>query len=615
MAGGKLERSRLDVQRPLSVNALQAQLASSPGLPEDRQALLRQLVDALEPAQLYWIAAYVANQAAHPVARTPAAAAAASTRLTVLYGSQTGNARRVAERLAADAEAAGLSVRLLRAGAYATRELAQERYLAVVISTQGDGEPPDDARGLVEFLASRRAPPLPKLHYAVLGLGDSSYPQFNATGRAVDARLAELGARRLAPLAEADVEIDPVATPWAEAAIARLREHVAGDLPSASVTPLRVAPSRPQYSRDQPFPAAVLANQRIVSRDSARDVRHLELSLQGSGLRYVAGDALGVWPRNPAALVAELLELLGLAAATEVEHAGRRQSLHAWLTRERELTRLSRPLVQAQAERSGSDALRAALAQPDRLAALLATHQPIDLMRAYPARWDAAALVAALRPLTPRLYSIASSPLAVGEDEVHLTVAVVDYEAHGARHVGAASSWLAGADEQATLDVFIEPNERFRLPADGSRDIIMIGPGTGVAPFRAFVQERRDGGATGRNWLLFGNRHQAQDFLYQVEWQQALANGALHRIDLAFSRDQPEKRYVQHALRERGAELYDWLKGGAHLYVCGDAAHMAKDVHAALVDVIATHGGRSLDAAQAWLSELLQDGRYARDVY
>ncbi len=597
------------------MNALQAHLASSPGLADDRQALLHQLVDGLDPAQLYWIAAWVANQAAHPAARQGVAAPANGARLTVLYGSQTGNARRVAERFAAQAEAAGLPVRLVRAGAYATRELAGEHYLAVVISTQGEGEPPDDARGFVEFLVSRRAPKLPALRYTVLGLGDSSYPRFNAMGRAVDARLAGLGAQRIAPLAEADVDIEPVAGRWTEGALALLREQLVRERSSASVTPLRVAPARPQFHRDRPFPAPVLANQRIVSRHADRDVRHVELSLEGSGLRYAPGDALGVWHRNPRALVDAFLVLAGLDGDTDVGHDGKTQPLREWLARERELTRLSRPLVQAVAERADSAALRTALERPEALKKLFDSHQPIDLLRAHPADWDAASLVAALRPLTPRLYSIASSPRAVGDDEVHLTVAVVDYHAHGAHHVGAASRWIAEADEDATLDVFVESNERFHLPADGARDVIMIGPGTGVAPFRAFVQERQQAGATGRNWLVFGNRHVADDFLYQVEWQQALRDGALHRLDVAFSRDQAEKRYVQHVLRERGAELYEWLAGGAHLYVCGDAAQMAKDVHAALAALVATHGGKPPEAAQAWLSERLQDGRYARDVY
>ena len=585
----------------------------------EKLARLARELDGLTAAQLYWVAAWSAAQAEQAQRGGPATIAPTgkvTERLSIVYGSQTGNARRIAGQLASRSEAAGLPVRLLRADAYPQRELAQERHLLLVISTQGDGEPPDDARGLFEFITGKRAPKLPALQFAVLGLGDSSYPQFCTIGRRLDARLAELGATRFSAFGEADVEIEAVATPWTEQALDRVRELLKQVGPPARATPLHAVPSRSAYSREQPFAASVLANQRIVGRDSARDVRHVELSLEGSGLHYQPGDALGVWPRNPPALVGQWLEVLQLDGAQEVAHQGRTLPLRQWLDREREITRLHRGFIAALATAGGHDAL-VRLLQPEQstqLAAVLADDQPIDLLRRYPATWQAEALLAALRPLAPRLYSIASSPKAVGE-EVHLTVAVVDYEAHGSAHWGAASALLAATAEDGRLPVFIEPNERFRLPADDSRDIIMIGPGTGVAPFRAFVQERRESAATGRNWLFFGNRHFASDFLYQVEWQQALRDGSLHRLDLAFSRDTEQKTYIQQRLREQGAELHAWLEGGAHIYVCGDSKHMARDVHAALVDVVAVHGGRSPEAAQAWLGELLQQGRYARDVY
>ena len=591
--------------------------ATAPGA--EKLARLARDLEGLTAAQLYWVAAWSAAQAGQAQRSGPVAAAPAgkvAERLSIVYGSQTGNAKRVAAQLASRSEAAGLPVRLLRADAYPQRDLAQERHLLLVISTQGDGEPPDDARGLFEFITGKRAPKLPALQFAVLGLGDSSYPQFCTIGRRLDARLAELGATRFSAFGEADVEIEAVATPWTEQALDRVRELLKQVGPPARATPLHAVPSRSAYSREQPFAATVLANQRIVGRDSGRDVRHVELSLEGSGLHYQPGDALGVWPRNPPALVGQWLEVLQLDGAQEVAHQGRTLPLRQWLDREREITRLHRGFIAALAAAGGHDAL-ARLLQPEQstqLAAMLADDQPIDLLRRYPATWRPEALLAALRPLAPRLYSIASSPKAVGE-EVHLTVAVVDYEAHGSAHWGAASSLLAATAEDGRLPVFIEPNERFRLPADDSRDIIMIGPGTGVAPFRAFVQERRESGAAGRNWLFFGNRHFASDFLYQVEWQQALQDGSLHRLDLAFSRDSEQKTYIQQRLRERGAELHAWLEGGAHIYVCGDSKHMARDVHAALVDVIAAHGGHSAEAAQAWLGELLQQGRYARDVY
>jgi sulfite reductase (NADPH) flavoprotein alpha-component len=281
------------------------------------------------------------------------------------------------------------------------------------------------------------------------------------------------------------------------------------------------------------------------------------------------------------------------------------------------LTRLARPFVAAHAAVGGDADLIRVLRKENAasFAQLLGSHQPIDLLRRYPGAWRAQDLVAALRPLAPRLYSIASSPRAVGQEEVHLCVARVAYEAFGTSHWGTASAFLCAAAEEATVPVFIESNDRFRLPADGARDVIMIGAGTGVAPFRAFVQDRRETGARGRNWLLFGNRRFTSDFLYQVEWQEELKIGGLHRLDLAFSRDTPQKVYVQDRLREQGRELYAWLQEGAHLYVCGDASHMAKDVHAALIDIAVAHGGHSPDAASGWLADLLTQGRYARDVY
>ncbi|WP_254425122.1 assimilatory sulfite reductase (NADPH) flavoprotein subunit [Rhodanobacter sp. B04] len=585
------------------------------------------MTGGLSTAELYWVAAYSAALAAgspvhagRAVVAEPlvASVARAGERLSIVYGSQTGNSRRVAEQLASRAEAAGLTVRLLRAGAYPSRELAQERHLVVVISSQGDGDPPDDAIGFIEFVSGKRAPRLPQLKFAVLGLGDSSYPKFCAVSRELDARLVELGASRFAVLGEADVDFDSAAAEWSAGVLEAAREALSVPLaPARHASPLHAVSAPLLHARDNPFPAAVLENQRIVSRDSEREVRHIELSLEGSGLRYEPGDAIGVWPQNSPVLVEQWLSALKLDGLREIEHEGRRLPLARWLSHERELTRLTRPLVAAQAAATRHAGLQRVLepGQQTAFAALLESHQPIDLLREFPANWDAAQLVATLRPLTPRLYSIASSAKLVGHDEVHLTVGVVEYAAHGSAHYGAASAFLAGAGDDARVPLFVESNERFRLPADSSRDVIMIGPGTGIAPFRAFVQERQATAASGRNWLFFGNRHFTQDFLYQVEWQEALRSGALQRLDLAFSRDSAAKTYVQQRIRENGRELYAWLREGAYVYVCGDSAHMAKDVHTALQDVVAIHGGLSAEEARAWLAELLQQGRYARDVY
>ena len=610
-------------------------------LPEDKLALLARLTEGLEYDSLQWISGFVAGVASTqrrapqvaafapmPVAAAAIAEAQVQQRLTIVYGSQTGNAKRQAEAIARQAEAAGLAVRLVRADAYPTRELASERLLYIVISTQGDGDPPDDARGFVEFIAGKRAPKLAQLKFAVLGLGDSSYPQFCAIGARLDERLAELGATRLFARGEADVDVDTVAAPWASQALAHAREVLKADTPVATlatITPLRApgilpAPT-PTWTRDNPFAAPLLANQRISARDGSKDIRHVELSLENSGLAYEPGDALGVWPVNPPALVDEILGALGLDGSRGIAAHGETRTLREWLLRKREITRLAKPFLVAHAQRGQHTALDQALDTngKDALRRLLSDYQLIDVLREFPARWQAEDFVAALRPLTPRMYSIASSRKAVG-DEAHLTVALLDYEAFGSRHVGAASAFLADLADDANVPVFIESNERFRLPVDAARDVIMIGPGTGVAPFRGFVQERAEtrlmsAGATGRNWLFFGNPHFRTDFLYQLEWQQALKSGSLHRLDLAFSRDQAEKVYVQNMLRRRGREIYDWIENGAHLYVCGDATRMAADVDAALRGILIEHGGKSEDAAREALSALAADHRYSRDVY
>ncbi len=622
---------------PDRVGPVSAQLLplSIPPLSDEHSALLARLVQTLDSGGLWWLSGYTAalaqSRAQPGVVTKPVPLPTDAVRLSIVYGSQTGNARRVAEQLAHETEAAGLGVRLLRADAYPTRELASERLLYVVISTQGEGDPPDDARALVEFLGGKRAPRLPELKYAVLGLGDSSYPLFNASARQVDARLAELGGTRLFAVGEADVDVDAVASPWRTQALQQAREALKPSTPLATVTPLRPHPvhEASAHSRERPFASELLLNQRISARDSARDVRHLELSLAGSGLSYAPGDALGVWHRNPDAIVEETLDALELDGGQVVTYGNDTLPLREWLGSRRELTKLSRPVLAAHAALAEAADLNRALAPTEQaeLAALLSTHQFADVQRRWPAAWGATELVAALRPLTPRLYSIASSQSAVGE-EAHLTLDVLRYEAHGRAHAGAASGHLAQLAEGDCASIYIEANERFRLPADTSRDVIMIGPGTGVAPFRGFVQERAASGARGRNWLFFGNPHFRRDFLYQTEWQAALAAGSLHRLDLAFSRDGlgvvdaagrvdaaiPRKTYVQHRLGERAREVHAWLEGGAHLYVCG-AIRMGKDVHAALRDIVSRERGVDAEAAEAYLSELQSTGRYARDVY
>ncbi len=619
-------------------------------IPDDRRQLLAQLATELNREQLLWLSGYFAGAAAatpsgipafqenlhgghaaraaqpalasvSPVGAAPvapAAAAVAVPTLTIISASHTGNGRKICEKLQAAVQAAGVQARVVKAGDYQPREIAKEKLLYVVISTHGDGDPPDEARALYEFLGTKRAPQLPELQYSVLALGDSSYPKFCEAGRVVDERLAKLGAKRLLPRVDCDVDFEKLAKAWADDALARVREVAeklkpAGGAAFAAAPAAAAAPAVAELTRAQPATAEVLANQRIVGRGALREVRHVELSFPGLGNLYQAGDALGIVHRNPEPAIDAVLKATKLDGAATVTHDGKTHTLLEWLRDERELTRIARPLLVQVAKQANVD-ISELLGNAQAMAKLTANCQVSDVLASYPAEWTPASLVEVLRPVTGRVYSIASSPAAVG-DEAHLTVAVVGSDTDRKLLAGAASHFVVNTPVDSQVQVWIERNERFRVPADGARDIIMIGPGTGVAPFRGFLQEREATGATGRNWLFYGGRSLYHDFLYQLEWQQALKRKSLHRVDVAFSRDQAQKIYVQQRLKEAGKELYGWLSNGAYLYVCGDATAMAPDVNAALIEVVAEQGGMDADDAQAWVADLTADGRYLRDVY
>jgi sulfite reductase (NADPH) flavoprotein alpha-component len=618
-------------------------------IPDDRRQLLAQLATELNREQLLWLSGYFAGAAAAtpsgipafqenllgghaaravqptlasvtPVtaAHAPAAAAAPAPTVTIISASHTGNGRKISEKLQAAVQALGIQARMIKAGDYQPREIAKEKLLYVVISTHGDGDPPDEARGLYEFLGTKRAPQLPELQYSVLALGDSSYPKFCEAGRIVDERLAKLGARRLLPRVDCDVDFEKLAQTWADDALARVREIVdklkpAGGPAMSAVSAAAQAPVIAELKREQPATAEVLANQRIVGRGALREVRHVELSFSGLGNLYKPGDALGIVHRNPDSAIGAVLAATKLDGNTSVTRDGKTHTLAEWLRDERELTRIARPLLVQVAKQANVD-ISELLGNADAMAKLTATCQVSDVLASYPAEWTADALVATLRPVTGRVYSIASSPAVVG-DEAHLTVAIVGSDTDRKLLAGAASDFIVKNPADSQVQVWIERNERFRVPSDGARDIIMIGPGTGVAPFRGFLQEREATGATGRNWLFYGGRSLYHDFLYQLEWQQALKRKSLQRVDVAFSRDQDHKIYVQHRLKEAGKELFDWLSNGAYLYVCGDATAMAPDVNAALLQIVSEQGGMDADDAQAWVADLTADGRYLRDVY
>ncbi|MBJ9338336.1 NADPH-dependent assimilatory sulfite reductase flavoprotein subunit [Citrobacter portucalensis] len=584
----------------------------------EQLARLQAATTDFTPAQLAWVSGYfwgVLNQQPGSNAVAPAPVAEMPG-ITLISASQTGNARRVAEALRDDLIAAKLNVTLINAGDYKFKQIANEKLLIVVASTQGEGEPAEEAVALHKFLFSKKAPKLDNTAFAVFGLGDTSYEFFCQAGKDFDAKLAELGGERLLDRVDADVEYQADAAQWR----ARLVDVLKGRAPAApsvqvaasgAVNEVHTSP----YTKEAPLTASLAVNQKITGRDSEKDVRHIEIDLGDSGLRYQPGDALGVWYQNDPALVKELVELLWLKGDEPVTVEGKTLSLAEALQWHFELTVNTGNIVESYATLTRSETLLPLVGDKAQLQHYAATTPIVDMVRFSPAQLDAQALVDLLRPLTPRLYSIASSQAEV-ESEVHVTVGVVRYEIEGRARAGGASSFLADrVEEEGEVRVFIEHNDNFRLPANPQTPVIMIGPGTGIAPFRAFMQQRAADGAEGKNWLFFGNPHFTEDFLYQVEWQRYVKEGVLSRIDLAWSRDQKEKVYVQDKLRQQGAELWRWINDGAHIYVCGDANRMAKDVEQALLEVIAEFGGMDIEAADEFLSELRIERRYQRDVY
>lgn len=573
------------------------------------------------------------SRAPQPNLTGPAAESKPLTPLTILFGSQTGNAENLSKCIAKEAGKRGFAPTVQDLGKYATAQLASEQALLVITSTYGDGEPPDNAKAFWEFLSSEAAPKLTQMKFSVLALGDSNYPKFCAFGKSVDERLAKLGATRVHPRTDCDVEYEEPFAKWMDGALGALSAQGAeaakkclvisnqseaatgSPAPSALITNHSV----PTYSRSHPFPAPLLANVRLNGEGSAKDTRHFAFSLEGSGLSYDAGDALGVRATNCAELVEELLRALGRSGEEPVpDRDGKETPLREALIHHYEITRIPSPLLKAVAERSG-DAELLKLTAPGtngELTKFLWGREIIDLLHAHPAaKFAPTEFIALLKKLQPRLYSISSSPKA-HPGEVHLCVGVVRYDSLGRSRKGVCSTFLAErVPTGGAVPVFVHHNKNFRPPANMDAPMIMVGPGTGIAPFRAFLEERKASGAKGKNWLFFGDQRAATDFLFREEIETMQREGTLHRLDLAFSRDQAEKVYVQNRMTEHAKELYAWLEEGGGFYVCGDASRMAKDVDAALHQVIQTAGGKTAEEATAYVAALKKDKRYQRDVY
>ncbi|MBN9042574.1 MAG: sulfite reductase [NADPH] flavoprotein, alpha-component [Rhizobiales bacterium 62-47] len=610
---------------------------SGPGLSNDQWERINGLAVSLKPGQGLWLSGYFAgldynaralggfdDLALLTRARedAPPIVAATTRTLTILFGTETGNSKGLAKALAEAAQQQGIVSVVADMSDYKTRKLKEEQDLLVITSTHGEGDPPQSAVAFFEFLEGRKAPKLPDVRFAVLALGDSTYERYCEGGKRIDRRLEELGATRLEARVDCDVDYEDAAAAWIAAVVARLAPKAAQQSSASRGVEIAgqgatLAPSTPAFDKQHPFTATIIENLVLTGRGSSKETRHIELSLEGSGLTYEPGDALGIVPHNDPVLVEQLLEGLSLPADASVTARKQTLPLHEALSSAFEITSATPRFIDHWAELSGAAELQQlrGAEQAEARAAFMRDNHVIDIVRRFPVKGlHAESFVKGLRPLQPRLYSISSS-LAAASDEAHLTVSTVRYELNGQQRAGVTSSHLATrAEVDATLPVYIQANTHFRLPHDDA-PIIMIGAGTGVAPYRAFVQEREARGAKGKSWLVFGERNFRSDFLYQVEWQSYLKDGVLSRMDVAFSRDRTPKAYVQDRLRQSGRDVYAWLEEGAHIYVCGDAARLAPDVHAALTDIVAEQGGLDVVAAGEYLANLQRNHRYQRDVY
>jgi len=616
-------------ETPITQAALQAGLFD-----QNQVQQLDALLPTLRPEQALWLSGYLAGLGAQtqPAQAGGGQGGGEAPQITVLYGTETGNAEGVAKQLVERATQKGLKARAVDMAEYKPKELKSETHLALVSATHGEGDPPDPATGFFEHLWSRKAPKLKGTKFAVFSLGDSSYVNFCQAGKDLDARFEELGGERLAERVDTDVDYEDQAEAWVERLAGLLEQEAApaGGQAASPGAPAALqgvlgglggaapAADKPKHSRKNPYQAEILDAVVLNGRYSTKETRHIELSLEDSGLAFEPGDSLGIVPENEDATVARVVDVLGLATSANVEVNGTEKPLGDALKRDLELTMLTPGFLQAYAESADSDELRALLAEDNReaLNAFLGANQVCDVLARYPVTGlDAASFTGMLRKLQPRLYSIASSQASL-PDEVHLTVGVTRYTSDGKARNGVASTYLAERREPGeTVPVYVDNNKAFKLPADPTTPIIMIGPGTGVAPFRAFLQEREEMGSTGKNWLFFGERTFREDFLYQTDWQRFRKDGLLTRMDVAFSRDQAQKVYVQDRVRQRGRDIYAWLEEGANVYVCGDAEAMAPAVHEALTEVVQHEGGLSAEDAQAYMKQLQKDRRYQRDVY
>lgn len=602
---------------PLSVQ-------NSPFSKEQAEQLNR-LLETLSDQQKLWLSGYLtyplAEQAANDtgsVAVAEKTVQLATKEVTILYGSETGNAQSLAEEFSAKLKEKQFKVSFSPLDAVKPRDLKNAKHLLIITSTQGEGDPPDNALSFYELIHSRKAPKLDGVKFSVLALGDQSYEFFCKTGKDIDKKLEELGGERFYPRVDCDVDYEESAAEWFEGVTGVLEAseslypaggETAGAAPKAQET---------AFSKSNPFHAEVLENINLNWEGSNKETHHLELSLEGSNFTFEPGDSIGIYPENDPELVDRLIQKLNWnpEEPVTINKKGDVLPIREALLYHYEITRLTKPLLQQAGTLFENSALATLLEKEDEAKAYLNGRDLVDLVEDFPPqKVKPEVFVKILRKMPPRLYSIASSYKA-NPDEVHLVIALDRFEANGRLRSGVCSGQIAGRVKPGDrLPVYVHRNPNFKLPADQDAPIIMIGPGTGVAPFRSFLEEREAEGITGRTWLFFGDQHFSTDFLYQLDWQHWMKNGVLERMDVAFSRDQEEKVYVQHRMFEKSKDFYAWLEDGAYVYVCGDEKHMARDVHEALIEILEKEGNMTREEAEGYLKDMRQQKRYQRDVY
>ncbi len=536
-------------------------------------------------------------------------------KLTILFGTHTGHSQAIANQLSGVAENLGIKASVFSMEEYKVKQLAKEENLAIIVSTHGEGEAPDMAEDFYNFVRSKRLPQLTTLNYAVFALGDKSYNLFCQTGIDIDKALAKNGAKQLLPIATTDVDYEDNAEAWISSILDKLKQTAPQSNANINLSQIGSVSQKHTYTRKNPFYAEILDKVRITGRDSDKEVYHLELSLDDSGINYLPGDSVGILANNPPELVQAILQKTKFDPEDKVWIKEEEVRIKDALLNHYEITVLTKDVIRKYAEKSGNKKLEELLSDEKGLEDYLYGHDVLDLLDEYPHHWEPKDFFEILRNFPARLYSISSSQEAV-EDEVHITVSVVNYENKGRNRVGACSSFLSKACEIGDkIPIYIDQNPSFKLPENSDTPIIMVGAGTGVAPYRAFLQHRESANKKGKSWLVFGDRSFYSDFLYQVEWQKLLTKGYLEKLDVAFSRDQKEKVYVQHRLKENQQELFNWLENGASFYLCGDMKYMAKDVNKTLLEIIQVQGGISETKAKEYIKKLKKEKRFQVDVY